>query len=122
MIEHRSAVRHKSFIQGRIYFNHRQSSMDCIVREFTGSGARLEFSEMPALPDAFEVFIPTKDEYFRARTVWHKSYLVGVAWTEEGALIPHGDSDLVGDPLEDRITKLEHEVALLRRKIGTLQK
>ena len=48
MEEHREAVRHKSFIQGRVCFNHSRSSMDCIIREFAPDRARLEFSE----PDA----------------------------------------------------------------------
>ena len=45
MIERRSIVRHKTFINGRIYFNNRLSSMDCIVRDLTDNGSRLEFSK-----------------------------------------------------------------------------
>ena len=95
--------------------------MDCIVREFTNMGARLEFSEFPALPDAFEVFIPTRDEYFQARTIWHKSNDVGVAWSPEGIFLPHRDCDRSSSPIEDRVTRLEHEVALLRKQLGELK-
>jgi hypothetical protein len=39
MIERRALARHKTFIKGRIYFNNRLSSMDCIVRDITDRGA-----------------------------------------------------------------------------------
>src|SRR5580658_8974450 len=67
MIERRSIVRHKTFIKGRIYFNNRLSSMDCIVRDVTDNGSRLEFSESVALPEMFELYMPNKDEYSQAR-------------------------------------------------------
>lgn len=67
MIERRALVRHKAFIKGRIYFNNRLSSMDCIVRDVTDNGARLQVSESVALPDVFELYLPSKDEHFRAR-------------------------------------------------------
>jgi hypothetical protein len=105
-------------MQGRVYFNLRQSSMDCIIRDFTTIGARLQFAEIPALPDVFEVFIPTRDDYFQAHTVWHKGREIGVAWCPEGILIPHRASDRSGDPIEDRVTRLEHEVAVLRKQLN----
>ncbi len=64
MIERRALVRRKTFIKGRIYFNKRLSSMDCIIRDVTDKGARLEFSDSVALPDSFELYLPNKDEYF----------------------------------------------------------
>lgn len=45
MIERRALIRHKTFIKGRIYFNNRLSSMDCIVRDVTEKGARLQVSD-----------------------------------------------------------------------------
>jgi hypothetical protein len=49
MNERRSIVRQKSFMQGRVYLNHRQSSLDCIIRDFTDMGARLQFSDVTEL-------------------------------------------------------------------------
>jgi len=77
MIERRALARHKTFIKGRIYFNNRLSSMDCIVRDVTDVGARLEASESVALPDAFELYLPTKDEHFRAQVEWRKGNHLG---------------------------------------------
>lgn len=50
MTEHRAFARHKTFIKGRIYFNNRLSSVDCIVRDLADIGARLEISENVTLP------------------------------------------------------------------------
>lgn len=58
MIERRAHPRHKTFIKGRIYFNNRLSSMDCIVRDIGEHGSRLEFSENVTLPDVFELYLP----------------------------------------------------------------
>jgi hypothetical protein len=58
LIERRAIARRKSFMQGRVFFNRRQSSMDCLIRNFTKVGAHLHFSGTAALPDAFEIHVP----------------------------------------------------------------
>ena len=88
MIERRSIVRHKTFIKGRIYFNNRLSSMDCIVRDVTDNGSRLEFSESVALPELFEIYLPNKDEYFQARIEWRKGDNIGVCMDAGGYVEP----------------------------------
>jgi hypothetical protein len=118
--ERRAALRHKSFIQGRIYFNHRRSSMDCIIREFTDIGARLEFSDVAALPDIFEVYVPSKDRYFQARAVWHRGNTIGVSWMPEVSSDPAPESFHTVDPIADRVMRLEHEVATLRKRLDAL--
>jgi hypothetical protein len=119
MKERRSIARHKSFIQGRVYFNHRQSSTDCTIRDFTDTGARLQFPETTALPDAFEVYVPSKEEYFLAHVVWHKAGDIGVAWSPEGVKATHSFRST--DPIADRLAKLEHEVAVLRKRMDAIQ-
>jgi hypothetical protein len=80
MTERRAVTRHKTFIKGRIYFNNRLSSMDCIVRDVNDGGARLEASESVPLPDAFELYLPAKDESFYARVEWRRGNNLGVSW------------------------------------------
>jgi hypothetical protein len=121
MNERRAIARQKSFMQGRVYFNHRQLSADCTVRDFTTSGARLHFAGSVMLPDEFEILLPSKNEYFKARALWHKGRDIGVAWAPEDmpdpALSLHGSAD----PVADRVSKLEHEVAALRKQIERIQ-
>jgi hypothetical protein len=119
MIERRSLARHKTFIKGRIDFNNRLSSMDCIVRDVTNCGARLEASESVALPDTFELYLPNKDEHFRAQVEWRKGNHVGVSWNAERASKQRADGG--GQSIEERVAKLEHDLAVLQRRLESLQ-
>jgi len=121
MIERRALVRHKSLIKGRIYFNNRLSSMDCIVRDVTDKGARLEFSENVALPDVFELYMPNKDEYFQAHVEWRKGNNLGISWRAEYVSGSHGDDAQADFPLADRVRKLEHDVAVLQKRLDSLR-
>jgi hypothetical protein len=121
MIERRAHPRHKTFIKGRIYFNNRLSSMDCIVRDVGEQGGRLEFSESVTLPNVFELYLPNKDEYFQAHVIWRKGHDIGIAWTPEALLNPRPESGRTDLHLADRVTKLEREVALLLKRIAALE-
>jgi hypothetical protein len=119
MIERRSLVRHKTFMKGRIYFNNRLSSADCIIRDVTSNGSRLEVSGSVALPDAFEIYLANKDEYFHAKVEWRRANILGVSWSP--ALTPkpeHGGSE---HGVADRLAKLEHDVAVLQKRLAALQ-
>lgn len=122
MLERRALVRHKTFIKGRIYFNNRLSSMDCIVRDVTNNGARLEVSESVTLPDAFEIYLPHKDEYFHAHVEWRKGGNLGVSWRSEEAARPVTEGGSRAEhPIADRLAKLEHDVAILQKRLDALQ-
>jgi hypothetical protein len=122
MIERRVLIRHKTFIKGRIYFNNRLSSMDCIVRDVTEKGARLQVSESVALPDTFELYLPNKDEHFRAQAMWRKGDQIGVSWTPEAAFRQKSESGGHGEhSLADRVARLEQEVAALQRRFDNLR-
>ena len=122
MIERRALIRHKTFIKGRIYFNNRLSSMDCIVRDVTEKGARLQVSESVVLPDTFELYLPNKDEHFRAQAQWRKGDQLGVSWTPEFASRQKSESGGHGEhSLADRVARLEQEVAALQRRFDNLR-
>ncbi len=118
MKERRALARHKTLFKGRIYFNNRLSSMDCIVRDVTTDGARLEFSESVTLPEVFELYLANKDEYFRARVIWRRGSQLGINWKPEETkdrVVPSEDN-----PMAERLTKLEHAVAVLQRRLDAL--
>ena len=121
MKERRAIVRQKSFIQGRIQFNHRRSSVDCVIRDFTRDGARLEVPNHAVLPDFFEVYVPSKDQLFHARAVWRKANAIGIAWATDDLLHPAAESARSGELLADRVAKLEHEVAILKKRLEVME-
>jgi len=120
MNERRGLARHKTFIKGRIYFNNRLSSMDCIVRDVSDTGGRLEVSESVPLPDAFEVYLPAKHESFFARVQWRRGNSLGISWTQ-GTTPLRAEPGSVEQTIVERLEKLEREVAALQRRLDSMQ-
>jgi len=116
--DRRSRARLKSFLQGRVYFNNRRSSLDCLVRDFSDYGARLKVSESVVMPEVVELHIPNKDEAYRARVQWRTGDEVGVAFDvpDDAPSIVPSAPDLLA-----RVHKLETEMAALQRKVHELQ-
>jgi hypothetical protein len=120
MNERRSVPRQKSFLQGRIFFNNRRSSVDCLIRDFSEHGARLKFSGLITTPDVVELYIPSKEESYRAKVQWRNADEIGVGFHCDEKSPPLAP----GTPSADwsaRIQKLEHDVASLQREFSELQ-
>ncbi len=120
MEERRSLLRNKSFLQGRIYFNNRRSSIDCLIRNFTEVGARLKFSDSVTVPEIVELYVPNREEMRRAKVEWRVNDEIGVSFAEEvrtPSIVPDGAQ---GD-LQARVLALEEEVAVLRRALNELR-
>jgi hypothetical protein len=120
MSERRSGARQKSFLQGRIFFNHRRTSVDCLIRDFSEQGAKLKFSSATATPDVVELYIPNKDESYRAKVQWRNGDEIGVAFPLDEEAPPLAPGARAGD-WSARIQKLEHDRAVLQRKFNELQ-
>jgi hypothetical protein len=119
MPERRLAARQRSFLQGRVYFNNRRASVDCLVRDISETGARLKFPAPVSTPDMVELYLPGKDETFRARVQWRVADEMGVGFVLEGSppLVPGPQSA----DLEVRLRRLEAEFAMLQQKVAELQ-
>jgi PilZ domain len=121
MAERRTSARQKSFLQGRIYFNNRRSSVDCLIRDYSETGARLKFSESVAVPEAIELYIPNKEEMHRARVEWRSGDEMGISFGDAArspSVAPEAEAS--GD-LAARVQALEAEVASLKRLINEIR-
>jgi hypothetical protein len=78
MQDRRKTARKKTFLGARVIFNHRQSTMDCLVRNIGDDGARLSFSGPAPFPDQVEVEVVRMDKTFRARVAWRRENELGV--------------------------------------------
>jgi hypothetical protein len=110
MKERRSASRKKSFLKGTVYFNNRRSSVECVIRDFSDTGAHLEFATTATVPDIVELFIPTRDETLRCHVRWRRDNSVGVSFGDEVAKEPAQIT------LARRVENLEQELAKLQRQ------
>jgi hypothetical protein len=120
MAERRTSSRQRSFLQGRIYFNNRRSSIDCLIRDYSETGARLTLSESVTVPEAMELYIPNREEVHRARVEWRSGNEVGISFGDE-IRSPSIAPDAAQGELPARVQKLEEEVAALRRLTNALR-
>ena len=115
--ELRKAPRLKSLIGARIVFNNGSASLDCVIRDLSGTGAKLALSGPVAVPDAFDLIIPQKGVTHRAKVAWRQANEIGVAFVEHGGAIePSGNVAA----LRRRIRELEAENARLQSRITQL--
>ncbi|ACB82934.1 type IV pilus assembly PilZ [Methylorubrum populi BJ001] len=122
--EKRQETRKRTFLKGRIHFNKGASSMDCLIRDFSEMGARLELSETNTLPESFDLYIPQKEITLRSNLRWRRGDAVGVAFSEAHKPAAEPAPAAVTDPslavLLRRIGELEAENAALRSVLATM--
>jgi PilZ domain len=70
MEELRRAERIRSFLRAQIVFNNRMSTIDCIIKNISPSGAKVALSSSYAVPTEFDIDIPQKGRTHRARLIW----------------------------------------------------
>ena len=118
MDNRRSALRQRSFLQGRIYFNNRRSSIDCLIRDYSETGARLQLSETVTVPESVELYIPNREQVHRSRVQWRSGNEMGIAFGED---TPASTPDEPQGDLPSRLYRLEEEVAALRRLVNEMR-
>lgn len=119
--ERRKYPRHKSLLRGCVYFNNRRSAVDCLIRDISTHGARLVFSGTVSIPDVVDLFIPQKEETFRARVHWRHGDEMGVGFMDAAAQMPAVEHDNDPADLAARVQKLEAEVLELRHMLKLLK-
>jgi hypothetical protein len=109
------ASRQKAFLKATIRFQNRSVTMDCVVRDISISGAKLEIHDSFTLPPEFELEIPQRGAILRCRLVWRTEGAAGVKFEDSSA----AKGDALGEA-RMRIEALERENAALKREIGRL--
>jgi hypothetical protein len=117
MEERRRVPRQKSLLRGRIYFNNRNSTAECMVRDISTHGARVIFADEVSIPDVVELYIPQKDQNLRAHIVWRHANEAGIAF----AVPEQAESPPESGDLTERVQKLEREIELLKRVVKKLK-
>ena len=78
MVKDRESERKKSFLQARIRYLNSNISFDCLVRNISSTGAKLEFASPYLLPAEFDLEIPNKAVTLRCQLKWRTEEAVGV--------------------------------------------
>lgn len=83
MLERRQHPRNRVYYSGVIAFNARLSTLDCIVRNFSPHGAKIEFENSAILPDRVEFDVVRKALSCAARLAWRDQNSAGLTFCEE---------------------------------------
>lgn len=114
MLERRQISRRKTFLGARIIFNHRQSTMDCLVKNMGECGAKAVFTGTSAVPDDVELHLARMGRVFSARVAWRSQDALGLIF------VAANDATIIPFDLALRLRKLENDKALLQRRVEAL--
>jgi uncharacterized protein YceH (UPF0502 family) len=110
MIENRASPRLRSLLKGKLIYNNRLSTMDCVVRDISATGARLALAQHNVLPDQFELYVPLKEKTYTVQVRWRAEEDIGVMFLERQEQNAPSSSS---EDLRARVEHLEAEVAAL---------
>jgi hypothetical protein len=117
MVERRQSARARVIYGGVIAYNRRQSTIECVIRNFSEGGAKVEFDNPAVLPEVIDLLIAKKDRAFTAKIAWRQANQAGLAFqsAQQDAPIPLDWArrlracEAERRELQDRIAKLLSE-------------
>ncbi len=116
----RSSERIRAFLRAQIIFNNRMSTIDCIIKNISPTGARIALSDTLTVPAEFEIYIPQRGRSHHARLVWRDKDAIGVDFIDVQAAPAPGESTPSGT--EARQRELEVQNAELKARVRALSK
>jgi hypothetical protein len=115
--ESQAALRTRTFLKGIVYYDNRRASIACTIRDLSDTGARVAFTTLVSLPDNVELHIPQKQITLAAQVRRREGNEIGVSFQNQRSDEPRRATD--GD-MAERVTKLENEVAAMKRLLKKL--
>jgi len=115
--ESQPPLRIRTFLKGIVYYDNRRASIECTIRDLSDTGARVAFTTLVSLPDNVELHIPQKQMTLPAQVRRREGNEIGVSFQNPRSDEPHRAID--GD-LAERVTKMENEVAAMKRLLKKL--
>ena len=79
--ERRSARRALTCLKGRVILDD-DVAVECLVRDYSPRGARIEVATSCPLPDAFRFYFPLLERTFSASVRWRHDNAMGLIFTD----------------------------------------
>ncbi|HEY1735659.1 MAG TPA: PilZ domain-containing protein [Methylovirgula sp.] len=118
----RTSDRVRSFLRAQIIFNNRMTTIDCIVKNISATGARVALNDTLAVPTEFDIYIPQRGCSHHARLVWRDRDSIGVDFLDAQpspvATMPAPETHVFGG--DARLRELEAQNAELKARIRKL--
>jgi two-component system cell cycle response regulator len=67
----------------QIVLNDRHSVIDCVVKDMSETGAKLQLLNPMQLPEAFELRLPRQQKTVRVRRQWVRGTLIGIKFMKD---------------------------------------
>lgn len=114
MTERRKEPRWPTYLGARIVHSRRDWATNCVVRNLSPTGARLDLMQDTLVPEEFSLRIPWQKIELRVRTRWRRDWQVGVEATAETLPAP------IDFEVERRMRDVEAGTAALKRRLADL--
>ena len=115
MLDRRQSARDKVIYGGVAEVDESGATRECVVRNISDRGARVEFDNLARLPkEKMSLTIARKGRSFLARVVWWRDNFVGIAFSSDR---PY---ELPVSDIEERLRKSEKKKRQLQRRINEL--
>lgn len=112
MTDARQAERVRSLLPAKLTFNSGTTVFDCLVKNISSDGARLQIDEHIGVPVEFQMSVPSRSATYQARVVWRGRDAMGVMF-----LNPPSREEVLALP---QIKQLQHENAVLKARVRLL--
>lgn len=118
MPDRRRLLRNRVYYGGLLAFKAQHSTLACVVRNFSTSGAKIEFAGGAMLPDEVEFVVERRAIFRLARLVWRDRHGAGLVFNDArnvSGVIPIGwarklqAAERVNQQLRSQIDRLSSE-------------
>jgi hypothetical protein len=126
--EKRANDRIRSFLRAQIIFNNRMTTIDCIIKNISATGARVALNDTLAVPTEFDIYIPQRGYSHHARLVWRDRDSIGIDFLDVQQPAPPAAAPAPAAPEphvfggDARLRELEVQNAELKSRIRQLTK
>ena len=123
MLERRQHSRNRVYYAGMVAFNARNSTLACVVRNFSKRGAKIEFENSAMVPDQIDFEIERRGLSCLARLVWRDHNAAGLTFSNVQGTVQetvHETSQIVPLDWARKLRATERENRKLRSRLDQL--
>ena len=120
MLERRQYPRNRVYYGGLVAFNARNSTLDCVVRNFSQRGAKIEFENSALTPDQVDFEIERRGLSCLARFVWRDRNAAGLMFSNVQETNAQRKGDVIPLDWARKLRASERENSKLRSRLDQI--
>ena len=79
----RKQQRLPAYLGAKIFFDHKPSTFDCLVKNISDHGARINIESIWDIPETFRLHIAKFNMSYECRTIWKTHNQLGVSYNSK---------------------------------------